>query len=119
MGRLNINSNLYEQAISYYEEAKKVCPKNAGIHKQLGRLYGRKEDFIRAEAEFKQMIELATLSSTAAQGYYNLGLVYSYRLDKEQAIIHLKKAIELDPDSETALAAKNKLDSITVEKNKK
>lgn len=119
LGRLNINSNLYEQAISYYEEAKKVCPKNAGIHKQLGRLYGRKEDFIRAEAEFKQMIDLATLSSTAAIGYYNLGLVYSYKADKEQAIIHLQKAIELDPNSETALAAKNKIDSISIELNKK
>lgn len=119
LGRLNINSNLYEQAISYYEEAKKVCPKNAGIHKQLGRLYGRKEDFIRAEAEFRQMIELATLSSTAAVGYYNLGLVYSYKVDKEQAIMYLQKAIELDPNSETALTAKNKIDSITVELNKK
>ncbi len=116
LARLNTNDNLYEQAIFYYEESKKICRKSFQIHKQLGTLYGRKGDLIKAEAEFKQMIELATLPTIVATGYYNLGLVYNYKGDKELAIIHLEKAIELDPNSDTAIAAKNKLDSISVEK---
>jgi tetratricopeptide (TPR) repeat protein len=53
-------------------------------------------DYAAAADEFKTAIEI---DPKFADGYYNLGKVYSQLKDHDQALTHYKKAIELDPEN--------------------
>jgi Tfp pilus assembly protein PilF len=55
---------------------------------------------------------LKTEPNSAAM-HYHLGMVYTKLSDKADATVHLKKAAELAPNSQTAKDAQKELNSLT------
>ncbi len=110
LGRLFFNDKLYDEAISYYEEAKRICPNSLRVHSSLGILYLRKGNFTEAENSIRRQMELALKPSTQVIACLNLGIVYELKGDKIQAIDCYQKALKLDPNSQKAKELLNNLE---------
>jgi tetratricopeptide (TPR) repeat protein len=68
---------------------------SAILHYNLGAIFFKGRDYVRAAEEFKKSLELNPL---LAEAYYNLGIIYDdYLGDGAAAILHYKKYLELSP----------------------
>lgn len=105
LGRLSAIAKNDFEAIAYYEKAKLACPNSVDVYLQLGGLYGRNGKLEEAEKAFKKMLTLTPYPFLQAEGFFNLGLVYQLRGDKNQAIAFYLKALELEPKLEKASKA--------------
>jgi Flp pilus assembly protein TadD len=72
---------------------------DAAVHNELGILLLQYKKFREAVAEFESVTVLEPRVSTA---YANLGVAYSFLTDFEQAEKAFRRALELEPDNETA-----------------
>lgn len=86
-----------EQAILELEEAKLRAPRDVEIAFQLGRLYWRKNDLEKAQAEFERVLNLFENHPNAR---YMLGLVYDKKGEKEKAKEEFKKLLALNPQNQ-------------------
>lgn len=110
LARLSINNQLYDQAINYYEQAKKACPNSLEVQDSLGFLYVTKKDFVLAETYARRVIELSYTTDKQVTAYLNLGFILEQKADKQQAIDCYQKALKLDPDSQKAKDSLNRLE---------
>jgi tetratricopeptide (TPR) repeat protein len=91
---LEIQGN-YWGAVEAYEQALEIHPNLAYIHISLGRNYRRLNDVDAAVGSFSKAAEI---NPGSAQAHFELGWTYLTVLgDYQQAEIHFKQAIEVDP----------------------
>jgi len=85
-------------AISYYNNAKKIKPKNVEAYYNLGMFFQENGYFDRAILEYDYIIN--NIDSTNYQAYYNKGYLYlTFSKDYEKAIELFIKAYEINPNS--------------------
>ncbi len=76
----------------------------ADTHYNMGVMFVKKKDYVRASKEFKKVIELRPDDSGA---YYNLGIVYAeHLLDREKAIKYFQRYLAVSPKGEDVSWAK-------------
>lgn len=72
----------------------------ADTHYNLGVLFAKKEDFVRAVKEFQQVVELRPDDPDA---HYNLGLIYAEHLpDRGKAMRYFGRYLEINPRASDA-----------------
>ena len=90
----------YEQAVVHYNEAIQLRPNWALPHWNIAGAYehlGREDKEIE---EYKEALRLCKPgeSTLRAKAHYNLGTTYLNNGQVDEAVAHLQKACELDPD---------------------
>ena len=103
-----------------YEEAYKECnlclmldPQNAVASSNFANLLAMKGKF--REAEKYYLISL-TIDETQPLTHYNLGMIYYEKLNnRDGAVKHLKRFLELDPENPNTQKAKNALKDLKFE----
>jgi tetratricopeptide (TPR) repeat protein len=86
-----------DSAINKMEITKANFPNDIGLAFQLGLLYYKKQDWIKAQAEFERAI---SLDSNYSNARYFLGLIYDRQGNKEAAKEQFEKITELNPDNQ-------------------
>lgn len=72
----------------------------ADTHYNMGVLFSRRGDFVRAAKEFQQVVEVRP---DDAEAHYNLGLIYAEHLpDRERAMSFFRKYLTLRPAGQDA-----------------
>ena len=86
-----------DETIDCYEKLLEFDIDSAQIYYELGHLYLRKDDKINSVSAFKLALE-----RDSENPFYNNSLAYAYTKAElyDDAIIHYKKAISLNPDAE-------------------
>jgi len=104
------NGENLDVALSLAQTARRVKPKLATTADTLAWAYYQKGTYTFA----RSLLEDATKEEPNSPGMqYHLGMVYSKLHDKNNAVIHLKKAISLAPDSPAAKDAKIALQGLS------
>ena len=81
-------------------EHERLLKDMADTHYNLGLLFAKKEDFIRAIKEFQKVIELRP---DDADAHYNLGLIYAEHLpDRDRAMENFKRYLQINPRANDA-----------------
>ena len=93
-------------AIKHYRRSIELDNSQAGAHLNLGILLKQQKDLIGAKKEYELAIQHDPNSSTA---HRNLGiLLMNDKKESAQAVFHLQKCLDLDPDqAEAAILKKN------------
>ena len=105
-GNEHYEARAYDAALEAYQSAAEDRPEDAISRYNLGAALYQKEEFEKAENEFRQSLD-ATDPIYRAQGYYNLGNAQAQLNDIEGAIRSYKSALRLNP---TDLDAKHNLE---------
>jgi len=76
----------------------------ADTHYNMGVMFAKKRDYVRAANEFRQVVELRPDDLDA---HYNLGVIYAeHRPDREKAMKFFRKYLALNPQGQNASWAK-------------
>ncbi|MGB8366853.1 MAG: tetratricopeptide repeat-containing glycosyltransferase family protein [Candidatus Babeliales bacterium] len=95
-------SNNFEEAIRYYQQAISLNPTSAQTHFNMGLAFLRQKNTDAALASFERAI---VYKPSYSKAYANLGKILEQKGLKDQAFEQYKKALELDPTLvEVALA---------------
>ena len=86
----------YEDAISYFKQAKNLSPDNAIVYYYLGEAYFRKGDMEEAKRYYDQAIEREPQNPDF---HYSLAHLYLAQNDKAKALEEFNKVIEISPQS--------------------
>jgi len=97
-----------EQAISYQEKEKDMIP----LYSNLGKLYLQKKKYQEAERVFRKALEVDNSDSSSHLG---LAVAQLNQGKKEEALLELKKVIELAPDRQDAQQARDLMQQIARE----
>ncbi|MFA5157424.1 MAG: tetratricopeptide repeat protein [Candidatus Omnitrophota bacterium] len=82
----------------------RLLKENAVLHYNLGVFYLQRQEYNDALVEFEKVLEL---NPNDAATHYNLGLIYAeYIGNKNKAILHFKRYLNLDPKDKDADKAK-------------
>jgi lipoprotein NlpI len=84
----------YDRAITQYNKAIKLDPKEAWSYNNRGLAYHKKGEYSKAITDYTKTIELDPRHRVA---YYNRGNTYTYKGEFESAIANYNHAIGLDP----------------------
>jgi len=103
------NGENADVALTYAQAARRAMPNSPNTADTLAWAYYHKGAFGFARDLLEEGLK-ANPSSAAM--HYHLGMVYSKLSDKSNAALHLKKAIALAPDSQTAKDAKAAIQGI-------
>jgi TonB family protein len=96
----------YDTAITDYNKAIELNPKEAAVYFSRGLAHFNKQSFTPAIADFDKVIEL---DPKEAMAYFKRGNALERTGNFEKALTDYQKAVELDPDNEPAKAALQKL----------
>ncbi|MBK7996978.1 MAG: tetratricopeptide repeat protein [Blastocatellia bacterium] len=110
LGRLSLKNELPDQALYYFEQAKKACPNSLTVNDFLGFLYTSKGDFDLAEPCVRTVVKYAYTTNMQINAHLNLGFILEKKGDKVQAIDYYQKALKLDPNSQKAKELLNNLE---------
>ena len=81
-------------------EHERLLQDMADTHYNLGIVFAKKEDFVRAVKEFQKVIELRPADSDA---HYNLGLIYAEHLpDRDKAMEYFARYLQINPKANDA-----------------
>ena len=94
LGRRNLRSGMAAQATVPLEKAKKREPRSRSIREALGIAYFRIGRWAEAEAEFRELVELAPSDEFA---HYALARALVNQGRREEATPHIKIARSLRP----------------------
>lgn len=103
LGQVNSLIKNFNEAISQYKKAIELNPQNSEYYYVISECY-REIDSIYEQRKY--LLESLKYNFENAQVHYNLSLIYDIQNDKANAIIHINKAIELNPNF---IEAKHKL----------
>jgi protein O-GlcNAc transferase len=92
--------NRHEEGIQYIQKAIRLYPEVPVFHNNLGEIFARKGENIRAAASFKKAIQL---TPGFAEAHYNLANVLKLTGHLTQAIQHYKRTLQLKPGHVKAL----------------
>jgi tetratricopeptide (TPR) repeat protein len=96
-------------ALSLAQIARKAMPNSPNSADTLAWAYYKKGTYEFARNLLEEALKAQPNSATME---YHLGMVYSKMRDRQDAVIHLKKAIALGPGTPTATDAKDELQKI-------
>jgi len=97
-----------EQAVTYQEKEEAMVP----LYSNLGKLYLQKRNYLKAEASFKNAIQI---DDSNISNHLALAISQLNRGKKKEALPRLKKVIELDPNSNYAAQANDLLQQLARE----
>ena len=101
----------YDTAITDYNRAIELNPKEPDVYFSRGLAYFNKQSYTTAIADFDRVIEL---DPKEAMAYFKRGNALERTGNFERALSDYQKAVELDPDNEPAKAALTKLQAALV-----
>lgn len=93
--RTIIRNNDWKNQDTLWLAAARTSPSSPQNHNNLGDLYARRGDFLKAEEEFKKAIALLPNYGDA---YHNLANTYLQMNKLDLALAHYQKALELNPN---------------------
>lgn len=96
----------YDTAITDYNKAIELNPKEPDVYFSRGLAHFNKQSFTPAIADFDKVIEL---DPKEAMAYFKRGNALEKTGNFEKALTDYQKTVELDPDNEPAKAALQKL----------
>ena len=88
----------FDQALEVLEQALKIDPRDPEILRELGFVYRKKGPLHYLEAE-RYMIEALELNDADAELHGMLGGLLKRKEDYRQALVHYRRANELEPES--------------------
>ncbi|KKW38838.1 hypothetical protein A2454_06485 [Candidatus Peribacteria bacterium RIFOXYC2_FULL_55_14] len=94
LGKLYAVQGRSAEAIRSYERVLTFRPEDANVYAQLG---GLKLLLGDVEAAFTDLQKANALDPNIPSVHYNLGLIYEYRKQKENALSEYRRVLELDP----------------------
>lgn len=103
LGTVNQTIKNFNEAISQYKKAIELDPQNPCYYCAIAECY---EELDNIYEQKKALSECLKHDSENAKTHYKLSIIYNIQNDKNNAMIHIKKAIELD---ENFIEAKHKL----------
>ncbi len=101
----------YDTAITDYNRAIELNPKESAVYFSRGLAYFNKQSYTPAIADFDRVIEL---DPKEAMAYFKRGNALEKTGNFERALSDYQKAVELDPENEPAKAALQKLQAAIV-----
>ena len=110
-GQLDKAAIKLKQAISYQSDEKSMLP----LYSELGNTYLQLERYKPAEIAFKNALKI---NPDFVNAHYGLAGAYLKQNLSNEALIELRKVIELAPDSQEANYAQNIIQQMTQEKLK-
>ena len=110
--RMLQNGENVDVALSLAQIARRGMPNSPDTADTLAWAYYNKGTYEFARDLLEDALKTDPNSATMQ---YHLGMVYSKLLDKSNAVIHLKKAVSLAPDSPTAKDAKAALQGLRID----
>lgn len=105
----------YGEALARIDQAILLAPHCAAFHDARGALLALLKREQEALASFARALSLAEGEQEQALIYFHRGLLYGRRREYDQALLDLKRAERLDPDSQTYREA---IEQIRREKNR-
>lgn len=110
LGNLYYDSDRFEEAAKWYEEAMKLDPNNINVSTDLGVSYWNINQPDRALQQFAHSL---TIDPKHATTLLNRGIVLAFgKQDLEGAAASWQKVIDLAPDSQEGQKAKRLLDGV-------
>ena len=86
----------FNEAIQTYEQALGLFPTSTMPIVEKGNTYVFKEDYEKAEAEFRKLLQKPRPLSDTRDGYANLGILYAYLGQYRETVKLVDKIIEID-----------------------
>ena len=94
------STHVPKEVTTLAREHERLLKDMADTHYNLGLLFAKKEDFVRATKEFQKVIELRP---DDADAHYNLGLIYAEHLpDRDRAMENFKRYLQINPRASDA-----------------
>ena len=110
LANLYYDSERFDDAARWYEEALKIEPKNVSASTDLGISYYYTNQPDRALAQFDRSL---AIDPTHAKTLLNIGIVRAYgKDDLEGAVKAWQRVVDLAPDSPEGKVAKQALDAV-------
>ena len=92
---------------SLAREHERLLQDMADTHYNMGVMFAKRRDFVRAAREFQKVVEL---KPDDAEAHYNLGVIYAEHIpDREKAISFFRRYLSFKPKGEDANFAKQYL----------
>ena len=92
-----------DEALRAGEEARRLAPARPEVYALLGRIHASRRDLPRAQAELAKALEV---SPDYAPARFELGRLYRFQSQPEEALKHYDAIIARDPKNERAVVAK-------------
>jgi tetratricopeptide (TPR) repeat protein len=89
-----------EQAITAYEEALELRPRNAQVWRLLGSLYGQTGEPQKGIEALEQALELAPNGNNAWDTHRLLAILYSQIERSDAALRHAEQALQMAPEQQ-------------------
>jgi len=95
LGRALTKSGKYDEALNQYEQSIAIMPENPDAHFNLGCIFLGREEYASAAREFEEVITLKP--PYLSDAFVNLGIARYNAGRLEEALMALKKALQLNP----------------------
>lgn len=100
LGMVFMKQENYEAAVESYKNVIEINPEFPDTFFNLGFINALSKDYTKAEEMYARVVELNPIYVDEA--LYNLALVQSKLDKKDESLINLEKAVEVNPDNELA-----------------
>ncbi len=102
LGYIYVQYNDFPHAIEMYQKAADLDPKRADPFFNLGYIYAVTENYPKAKEMYSRVVALSP--EYLDEALFNLAMVQAGLGERENSIKSLKRALEINPANETALA---------------
>jgi len=92
----------FERAVELYRKALELNPDSVVAHRDWGILLMAQARPEEAKARFLKVLNSQAGSETAKNAHCNLGIIFGEQLEYQEAIMHCRKALEMDAEYATA-----------------
>ena len=98
LGRALAKCGKFDEALNQYEESIAIMPENPDAHFNLGCIFLRRKEYASAAWEFEEVIKLKP--PYLSDVYVNLGIARYNAGSFGEALVALKKALQLNPKNQ-------------------
>lgn len=104
----------YDEAETAFRLALEVNPEDSDVLFNLGNLYNTQNNLAKARENYIRALDVRP---DFAEAHYNLGLVYSKLEEREKAVTHLEKFLQLEPGNRKADVIRTYVEKLKTAKN--
>jgi tetratricopeptide (TPR) repeat protein len=97
LGRAFTKFGRYDEALNHYEQSIAILDENPDAHFNLGYIFLTRKEYASAIEEFEEAIKLKP--PYLSDAYVNLGIAHYSAGHFEEALVVLKKALQLNPEN--------------------